>query len=182
MPLPVVRSPLGLPLGDRGLLPLPDALPGVGAGVVAGGPYTVPKGCRIPIPGCPTGRGQGRRLRALASGPQMTDPLDCSTPVLRPALYPSSHPRTCYRAGGRCRGPRACPRHRPSPPPRHRASARAGAPHMHPSGPFPPAHLDACHEDPVLEAPRRRARVQIVHGAGRRCGALEARRTGAASL
>ena len=53
---------------------------------------------------------------------------------------------------------------------------------MHPSGPFPPAHLDACHEDPVLEAPRRRARVQIVHAAGRRCGALEARRTGAASL
>ena len=43
MPLPVVRSPLGLPLGDRGLLPLPDALPGVGAGVVAGGPYTVPQ-------------------------------------------------------------------------------------------------------------------------------------------
>ena len=59
MPLPVVRSPLGLPLGDRGLLPLPDALPGVGAGVVAGGPCTVPKGCWIPIPGCPTGRGQG---------------------------------------------------------------------------------------------------------------------------
>ena len=105
MPLPVVRSPLGLPLGDRGLLPLPDALPGVGAGVVAGGPYTVPKGCRIPIPGCPTGRGQGRHLRALSSGPHSTDPLDCSTPVLRPALYPSSHPRTCYRAGGRCRGP-----------------------------------------------------------------------------
>ena len=64
MPLPVVRSPLGLPLGDRGLLPLPDALPGVGAGVVAGGPYTVPKGCWIPIPGCPTGRGQGLCLRA----------------------------------------------------------------------------------------------------------------------
>ena len=59
MPLPVVRSPLGLPLGDRGLLPLPDALPGVGAGVVAGGPYTVPKGCWIPIPGRPAGRGQG---------------------------------------------------------------------------------------------------------------------------
>ena len=59
MPLPVVRSPLGLPLGDRGLLPLPDALPGVGVGVVAGGPYTVPKGCWIPIPGRPTGRGQG---------------------------------------------------------------------------------------------------------------------------
>ena len=55
----MVRSPLGLPLGDRGLLPLPDALPGVGAGVVAGGPYTVPKGCWIPIPGCPAGRGQG---------------------------------------------------------------------------------------------------------------------------
>ena len=58
MPRPVVRSPLGLPLGDRGLLPLPDAFPGVGAGVVAGGPYTVPKGCWIPIPGRPTGRGQ----------------------------------------------------------------------------------------------------------------------------
>ena len=43
MPLPVVRSPLGLPLGDRGLLPLPDALLGVGAGVVAGGPYTLPQ-------------------------------------------------------------------------------------------------------------------------------------------
>ena len=68
MSLPVVRSPLGLPLGDRGLLPLPDALPGVGAGVVAGGPYTVPKGCWIPIPGRPTGRGQGLFLRALPSG------------------------------------------------------------------------------------------------------------------
>ena len=43
MPLPVVRSPLGLPLGDQGLLPLLDALPGVGAGVVAGGPYTLPQ-------------------------------------------------------------------------------------------------------------------------------------------
>ena len=43
MPLPVVRSPLRLPLGDRGLLPLPDALSGVGAGVVAGGPYTLPQ-------------------------------------------------------------------------------------------------------------------------------------------
>ena len=74
MPLPVVRSPLGLPLGDRGLLPLPDALPGVGAGVVAGGPYTVPKGCWIPIPGRPTGRGQGLFLRALPSGLQSTDP------------------------------------------------------------------------------------------------------------
>ena len=50
--------------GNRGLLPLPDDLPGVGAGVVAGGPYTVPKGCWIPIPGCPTGRGQGLCLRA----------------------------------------------------------------------------------------------------------------------
>ena len=57
--------------------------------------------------------------------------------------------------------PRACPRHWPSPPPRHRASARAGAPHMHPPGPFPPAHLDARHEDPALEPPRRRARVQL---------------------
>ena len=47
MPLPVVRSPLGLPLGDRGLLPLPDALPGVGAGVVAGGPYTVLVWCGV---------------------------------------------------------------------------------------------------------------------------------------
>ena len=29
-----------------------------------GEPYTVPKGCWIPIPGCPTGRGQGLCLRA----------------------------------------------------------------------------------------------------------------------
>ena len=42
MPHPVVGSPLGLALGDRGLLPLPDALPGDGAGVVAGGTYTLP--------------------------------------------------------------------------------------------------------------------------------------------
>ena len=58
MPLPVVRSPLGLPLGDRGLLPLPDALSAVGAGVVAGGPYTLPilKGCLVPLLGCPAGR------------------------------------------------------------------------------------------------------------------------------
>ena len=32
---------------------------------------------------------------------------------------------------------------------------------MHPPGPFPPAHLDACHEDPALEPPRRRARAQL---------------------
>ena len=113
MPLPVVRSPLGLPLGDRGLLPLPDALPGVGAGVVAGGPYTVPKGCWIPIPGCPTGRGQGMRLRALPSGLQSTDPYSSavgmeaySTPALNHSGH-SSYPRTCCRAGGRCWGPPA---------------------------------------------------------------------------
>ena len=29
-------------MGDWGLLPLPDALSDVGAGVVAGGPYTLP--------------------------------------------------------------------------------------------------------------------------------------------
>ena len=88
MPRPVMRSPLGLPLGDRGLLPLPDALPGVGAGLVAGGPYTVPKECWIPIPGRPTGRGKGLFLRALPSGLQSTDPYStsvgmeaCSTPV-----------------------------------------------------------------------------------------------------
>ena len=33
---------------------------------------------------------------------------------------------------------------------------------MHPPGPFPPAHLDACHEDPALESPRRRARAQLL--------------------
>ena len=32
---------------------------------------------------------------------------------------------------------------------------------MHPPGPFPPAHLDACHEDPALEPPRWRARAQL---------------------
>ena len=53
MLLPVVRSPLGLPLGDRGLLPLLDALAALVTGVVAGGPYTVPtlKGCLIPFTG-----------------------------------------------------------------------------------------------------------------------------------
>ena len=83
MPLPVVRSPLGLPLGDRGLLPLPDALPGVGAGVVAGGPYTVPKGCWIPIPGRLAGRGPGLFL----------------------PTYSSTYPCTYCSAGGRCWGP-----------------------------------------------------------------------------
>ena len=171
MPLPVVRSPLGLPLGDRGLLPLPDALPGVGAGVVAGGPYTVPKGCWIPIPGRPTGRGQGLFLRALPSGLQSTDPYStavgmeaCSTPVLNHSGQLHIPPHTLAHVAGRgvvVGAPRACPRHWPSSPPRHRASARAGAPHMHPPGPFPPAHLDACHEDPALEPPRRRARAQL---------------------
>ena len=32
---------------------------------------------------------------------------------------------------------------------------------MHPPGPFPPAHLDACLEDPALEPPRWRARAQL---------------------
>ena len=32
---------------------------------------------------------------------------------------------------------------------------------MHPPGPFPLAHLDACHEDPALEPPRWRARAQL---------------------
>ena len=52
MPLPVVRSALGLPLGDRGLLPLPDALSAARAGVVAGGPHTLPilKGCLNTLP------------------------------------------------------------------------------------------------------------------------------------
>ena len=56
MPPPVVRSPLGLALGDRGLLPLPDALCGVGAGVVARGPYTLPihtqSMLKVPLLGC----------------------------------------------------------------------------------------------------------------------------------
>ena len=58
MPLPLVRLPLGLPLGDRGLLPLPYAFRGVGTGVVARGPYTLPilKGYLLPVPGCPTRR------------------------------------------------------------------------------------------------------------------------------
>ena len=43
----MVRSPLGLPLGDRGLSPLSDTLFGVGAVVVAKRPHTLPilKGC-----------------------------------------------------------------------------------------------------------------------------------------
>ena len=31
---------------------------------------------------------------------------------------------------------------------------------MHPPGPFRPAHLDACHEDPTLEPPRLRVQAQ----------------------
>ena len=42
MPPLVVRSPLGLPLGDRGAVTSPGRLPAVGARVVAGGPYTLP--------------------------------------------------------------------------------------------------------------------------------------------
>ena len=49
-------------------------------------------------------------------------------------------------------------------------------------GPFHLHTWTLAMKTPALEAPRRRARVQIVHAAGRRCGALEARRTGAASL
>ena len=60
MPPPVVRSPLGPPLGDRGLLPLPDALPA--AGVVAGGPYTVSilKGCLNTVTGVSSRTGAHR--------------------------------------------------------------------------------------------------------------------------
>ena len=50
MPPPVVRSPLGLPLGDRGLLPLLDTFCGVGAGLVARGPYTLPSWAGLPVP------------------------------------------------------------------------------------------------------------------------------------
>ena len=47
MPAPMVRSQLGPPLGDPGLLPLLIVLLAVGARVVAVGPYTLPilKGC-----------------------------------------------------------------------------------------------------------------------------------------
>ena len=108
MPIRVVRSPLGLPLGDRGLLPLPGALPGVGAGVVAGGPYTVPKGCWIPIPGRPAGRGQGLflpnsflhiSLHILQGGGSLLGPpahvrASAQAVPLGPSLSPLPHPRT----------------------------------------------------------------------------------------
>ena len=72
MPLLVVRSPWGLPLGARGLLPLPNALCDVGAGVVAGEPYTLPilKGCLkyqyrgVPWTGARGGRA-GKKERTL---------------------------------------------------------------------------------------------------------------------
>ena len=50
----------------------------------------------------------------------------------------------------------------PRPVAMHRASARAGAPHIRhvfPPGPSLPAHLDAGHEYPALESPRFRARA-----------------------
>ena len=153
MPLPVVRSPLGLPLGDRGLLPLPDALPGVGAGVVAGGPYTVPKGCWIPVPGRPAGRGQGLFL----------------------PTYFSTYPCTHCRAGGRCWGPprMSGPRRRPS--------------HWGPSpSPLPHPRTHTRHTRPGPAVPLKPMSGGLhwsgCLAAGRRCGALEARRTGAASL
>ena len=72
MPPPVVRSPLGLPLGDWGLLPLQDALPAVGAGVVAGGPYTLPilKGCWIPVPGVSSRTGAQRGWASSSAVPR----------------------------------------------------------------------------------------------------------------
>ena len=100
-------------MGDRGLLPLPDAIPGVGAGVVAGGPYTVPKGCWIPIPGRPAGRGQGLFLPPIpphilshiaGRGVVVEAPRACPghgpfRPRRRPShwgpsLSPLPHPRT----------------------------------------------------------------------------------------
>ena len=139
MPLPVVRSPLGLPLGDRGLLPLPDALSGVGAGVVAGGPYTLPQ----------------RMLDTLTGASSRTGAQGGHSD----SCYPHTH---THHIGQLSVGKdNSTGGHWPSSPSRHRASARAGAPHMHPPGPFPPAHLDACHEDPALEPPRWRARAQL---------------------
>ena len=41
MPPPLVHSPLGLPLGDRALLPLAHSPSALGARVVAGEPYTI---------------------------------------------------------------------------------------------------------------------------------------------
>ena len=157
MPRPVVRSPLGLPLGDGGCYPSRTPSLVLAPGWWPGGliPYLKDVGYRY--------RGvQPDGDRGGISGPchlahirltHRTAPLQSSGQLYIP-------PRTLAHVTGRgvvVGAPRACPRHRPSPPPRHRASARAGAPHMHPSGPFPPAHLDACHEDPVLEAPRRPA-------------------------
>ena len=107
----------------------------------------------------------------VSPGLQSTDPHStaagmaaCSTAVLYHSGLLLIPPHTLAHAAGRgvvVGPPRACLRHWPPSPPRHRASARAGASHMHPSGPFPSAHLDACHEDPALEPPRRRARVQL---------------------
>ena len=107
----------------------------------------------------------------VSPGLQSTDPHStaagmaaCSTAVLYHSSLLLTPPHTLAHAAGRgvvVGAPRACLRHWPPSPPRHRASARAGASHMHPSGPFPSAHLDACHEDPALEPPRRCARVQL---------------------
>ena len=152
MPLPVVRSPLRLPLGDRGLLPLPDALPGVGAGVVPGGSYTVPKGCWIPIPGRPAGRGQGLFLPYIP--PHILAHIAGRGVVVGP-------PRACPGLG---------------------AGRSTGALASYPS--LTHAHTRHTRPGPaVLLKPLSGG----LHGsgclaAGRRCGALQARRTGAASL
>ena len=179
----MVRSPLGLPLGDRGLLPLPDALPGVGAGVVAGGPYTVPKGCWIPIPGRPAGRGQGlfhEHTRAawprtaITSGatlPFRHCSACCSQAVFRrrilqgggSLLRPPAHVRATGLSG-------------------LGAGRPTGAPVSHPSL----THAHTRHTRPGLAVPLKPLSGGLhwsgCLAAGRRCGALEARRTGAASL
>ena len=70
LPLVVVRSPRGLLLGDRGLLPLTNALSGVGARVAAGGPHTLQTALPHQNPGMvhfPAGGGSG--ARPLMRGP-----------------------------------------------------------------------------------------------------------------
>ena len=124
MPPPVVRSPLGLPLGGRGLLPLPDALPVVGAGVVAGGPYTLPilKGCCLPLPEVSNRTGAHRGH--VSNTQFLIGLIDTFTSINLNAYTVESWsnraravwPRTAPPAGpippfrGCCGGPRPCPR------------------------------------------------------------------------
>ena len=87
----MVRSPLGLPLGDRGLVPLPDVLPGFGAGSVAGGPYTLPQRMLDTLTGASSRTGaQGGSNILFIVNPRRSVAVPVTSPIYTHVFLPKS--------------------------------------------------------------------------------------------